>query len=84
MQINAYAEAEEHLDDYHRNECLENASAILKANTIRGRATVGVVFELLGLAQSLKAFDTEFESVAEKLGQVSYWDEYLGSLTMRL
>ncbi|TIW23418.1 MAG: hypothetical protein E5V65_01125 [Mesorhizobium sp.] len=78
LQINAYAEADEHLNDYHRDEYLENASAILKANTIRARAAVGIVFELLELAESLKAFNAEFEGVAEKLGQVSYWDEYLG------
>ncbi|ESY09156.1 hypothetical protein NKK48_29115 [Mesorhizobium sp. C386A] len=78
LQINAYAEADEYLQDYQRDQYLEDASEILKANTIRARAAIRIVFELLDLDESLKALEAEFEAVADRLGQVSYYDEYLG------
>ena len=77
-QINAYSEADEHFEDYHRDEYLEDAGKILKSSTLAALASVRIVFELLGLKAALKAFEKEFESVSNTMGKVEYFDEYIG------
>lgn len=78
VQINAYAETDEHYYDYDRDDVLQDISEALTSQTHMTRAAVGIVLQLLRLNESLRALDAELTKIENKIGQVSYFDEYLG------
>lgn len=81
VQIHEYAEADEHLNDFHRDEYLEEASNAIRSKTVEAFAALRVIFELLGLKSSLKALEAEFSATSKTMGKVQYFDEYLAPHT---
>jgi hypothetical protein len=78
-QINAYAEADEYLEGYERDEYLANMAEQLAVLVRQAFDAVRIAFELLDIDQSRRALELGIEPLVNSISDVNYYDEYLGA-----
>lgn len=79
-QIREFAdiESEQKLDDFHRDEILQDRTQMLAEATTNAFFSLRIAYEHLGLTNSLKAIEAEFDEAKDALGKVEYFDEFFG------
>jgi len=78
--IHEYGDIEKdpQLDDFHRDEILEEQAERLRSATHDALISLRIAYDLLRLTTSRNELDQEYEAVRNELGVIKYFDEFMG------
>ncbi|MBY5704154.1 hypothetical protein HFO38_15715 [Rhizobium leguminosarum] len=79
LQIFNISDADAHMEGPERDDYLNDLTTAFKTQTYNAKASIGIVYNILGLTDSLRGLEADFEAVRDTVGVVSYVDPFDGA-----